>query len=82
MTYVLGSFRPLVGAVSGGIAYLLLQSGLVGQLSGKSDTFYWAVGVLAGFSERLVPDMLTHSAGTLEPPTTQESATNTGTQPS
>jgi hypothetical protein len=67
MTFLLGTFRPLVGAISGGIAYLLLQTQLIGGLSGKSDAFYWAVGVLAGFSERFVPDMLTRSEDALQP---------------
>lgn len=66
MTMLLGTFRPLVGAISGGIAYLVLQTQLVGGLNAKSDAFYWGVGVLAGFSERFVPDMLTRSADTLQ----------------
>jgi hypothetical protein len=67
---VLGLFRPLIGALSSAALYLLLKTGvisLIGAGSGASEPFYWAVGFLAGFSERWVPDMLASTSRSVKP---------------
>ena len=61
--------RPLIGAVSGVIAYSLVRSSLVPIDSpGSADpTFMWmGVAFLAGFSERLAQDMFARSGRGLE----------------
>ena len=70
MVTILGAFRPLVGALSGAILYLFLQTRLLSTitpLNSQAEPFYWAVAVLAGFSERWVPDMLSRTAQDLVP---------------
>lgn len=55
----LGAFRPLIGAVSGVIVSLLLQTSLVPIDSGsRSIEFFVVVAFLAGFSERWTKIML------------------------
>lgn len=59
-TLLLGGFRAIIGALSGGVVYLFISTGLVlANLAHQTDAFYWAVGVLAGFSERWAPGILT-----------------------
>jgi hypothetical protein len=61
-----GALRPLLGALSGTVVYVLLQSGLVPLKvpEGVAGThFYIAVAILAGFSERWARGVL---AGTEE----------------
>jgi hypothetical protein len=58
---VVGVFRALLGGFFAFVLYLILASGLVSIASparGKESLFYWSLAVLAGFSERLVPDVL------------------------
>ena len=60
---LLGIFRPILGGVFAIILYALLESNLITSSfipSGPNEKalFYLIVGFLAGFSERLVPDML------------------------
>jgi hypothetical protein len=57
----LGSFRPLIGATFGVVAYLALKSGLLTIKPPKEEfakEFYVVWAFLAGFSERLFQDML------------------------
>jgi hypothetical protein len=72
---LVGSFRPLIGAIFGLLVYALIQSNLL-PLSVASTNelyFYGVIGFLAGFSERWAPDLLQttenglHSA-TVSPP--------------
>ena len=61
-----GALRPLLGALSGTVVYVLLQSGLVPLKvpDGASGThFFIALAILAGFSERWARGVL---AGTEE----------------
>jgi hypothetical protein len=61
VTIALGAFRAVIGGLSAAVVYLFLRTGiisLVTNLSGQGDGFYWAIGVLAGFSERWVPEIL------------------------
>jgi hypothetical protein len=61
-----GALRPLLGALSGTVVYVLLQSGFVPLKvpDGASGThFYIALAILAGFSERWARGVL---AGTEE----------------
>lgn len=61
---LIGSFRSILGGVFAIIIYALLESSLIESSfiptdgSTQKDLFYLIVGFLAGFSERLVPDML------------------------
>jgi len=59
--------RVVIGVIAGGVLLMMLQSGIVGdlQIGGRSvsmDKYSWLLvlmlGFLAGFSERLVPDLL------------------------
>jgi hypothetical protein len=61
----LGGFRPIVGSVFGVTIYILLAIGLInvssfagGAGGGPNLNLYFALAFLAGFSERLAPDML------------------------
>jgi|SRR5215472_579880 len=56
--FALGVFRPIVGGLFADVAYLFLKAGVISLAFAASDTLYWAVGFLAGFAERFVPDML------------------------
>ncbi|MDA0161293.1 hypothetical protein OM076_13530 [Solirubrobacter ginsenosidimutans] len=59
--HVLGASRPLLGAISGIGVYLLLASGLIPLAPSdpsQVNALYAACAFAAGFSERLVPDML------------------------
>jgi hypothetical protein len=61
-----GALRPLLGALSGTVVYVLLQSGLVPLKvpDGAAETpFYIALAIVAGFSERWARGVL---AGTEE----------------
>jgi hypothetical protein len=61
-----GALRPLLGALSGTVAFVLLQSGLVPLKvpDGVAGTYFFiAVAILAGFSERWARGVL---AGTEE----------------
>ncbi len=78
-----GALRPLLGALSGIVVYVLLQSGLVPLKvpDGTAGThFYIAVAILAGFSERWARGVLAgteeriQSASAGEPPRPQAPA--------
>ena len=65
----LGGFRPIIGSVFGVIIYILLTIGLInlsslpgGTGSGPNLHLYFALAFLAGFSERLAPDILDSAA--------------------
>jgi len=79
---LIAAARPLIGAVSGVIAYALVRSSLVpiDSPSSEDPTFLWmGIAFLAGFSERLAQDMFARSGRGLqgeagEVPTTGPSA--------
>jgi hypothetical protein len=57
--YVLGCLRPFIGLVSGLVVHFLLLAGLAtGQAGSTSVAFAATVGFVAGFSERLLVDMV------------------------
>jgi hypothetical protein len=63
-----GFLRPLIGALSAGVVYLFVKTGLVslvGSNTSQSDAFFLAVGFIAGFGERWVPDMLASTTKSL-----------------
>jgi hypothetical protein len=65
----LGAFRPLVGAVSGVVVALLVQTTLVASQSGSVTTAFFAVvAFLAGFSERWTKVMLDGAMRTVDRP--------------
>jgi hypothetical protein len=58
---LVGSFRPLIGIMSGAVVYVLLNSGLLPfatQSTRVAWYFYASVSFIAGFSERLIRDVL------------------------
>ncbi len=57
---LVGSFRPLIGAVFGLLVYALIQSELLPLTVASANHlyFYGVIGFLAGFSERWAPDLL------------------------
>ncbi len=71
--------RIVIGVIAGGVLLLMLQSGIVGdlQIGGHAvtaDRYSWVLvlmlGFLAGFSERLVPDLLDTALSKTRPATT------------
>lgn len=69
--HLVAAARPLIGAVSGVIAYALVRSSLVplDPPNGDDPTFLWmGVAFAAGFSERLAQDMFARSGRGLEGP--------------
>ncbi len=63
----LGAFRPLVGAVSGVVVALLVQTTLVASQSATPTTAFFAVvAFLAGFSERWTKVMLDGAMRTVD----------------
>jgi hypothetical protein len=64
-------FRPLIGAVFGGILLIFLKSGLIAITIAPATIqditlFYVAVGFLAGFSERWAQDTIVNSTPALK----------------
>jgi hypothetical protein len=60
MVRVFGALRPLIGALFGLVAYVLLSGGLLGiELTGEGSLLaqYAALGFFAGFAERFAQDM-------------------------
>jgi hypothetical protein len=67
--HLFAAARPLIGAVSGVVAYALVRSSLVpvDPAGGEDPTFLWmGIAFLAGFSERLAQDMFARSGRGLE----------------
>lgn len=65
---LLGGIRPVIGAVFGAAAYILVAGDLIPALSPPEDdtvreTFYVGLAFLAGFSERFAQDMLVSAQG-------------------
>jgi len=70
----LGTVRPIVGAIFGVAMYFALKSGLVN--SGNESFYLYAVlAFVAGFSERLVPELVRRTASQLS----DEGGTTPGT---
>jgi hypothetical protein len=56
-----GALRPLLGAISGLVVYVLVKGGLIPLQvpAGDSGTYFMlALGIVAGFSERLARGVL------------------------
>jgi hypothetical protein len=65
----LGALRPLVGAVSGVVVALLVQTTLVASQNGSVTTaFFVVIAFLAGFSERWTRVMFAGAMRTVEKP--------------
>jgi hypothetical protein len=65
--YMLGSFRPVLGAVFGVFTYFVLASGLLQTKppDSKTDFFYYgALAFVAGFSERFTRVLIKETAAT------------------
>ena len=63
-----GSFRPFIGAAFGLVLYGLLVSGILPIKSPTNEEniyFYLVISVIAGFSERLAPDLIERTAGAM-----------------
>lgn len=65
-----GSFRPVIGAVSGLAVYLAFRSGVLtiqpaGQDEDAAQYFFALLAFLAGFSERFAKDVLDAAASTV-----------------
>ena len=59
-----GSIRPLVGAIFGLAAYFALQSGFID--AGHQNFYFFAFfAFVAGFSERLLPDLVSRTEATV-----------------
>ncbi|HEY2220546.1 hypothetical protein [Actinomycetospora sp.] len=67
IAFLVGGFRPIIGAVFGGIILIFLKSGLIAVTIAPATLqditlFYVALGFLAGFSERWAQDTIVNSA--------------------
>ena len=64
--YMLGSYRPVLGAVFGVFTYFVLASGLLQTTrpGGKEDFYYYgALAFVAGFSERFTRVLIKEASG-------------------
>ncbi len=58
-----GAVRPAIGGVLGMVLFVLLEGGVLLEVSSDSNlAFYAAIGFLAGFNERFAQDMIVGSA--------------------
>jgi hypothetical protein len=76
--HLVAAARPLIGAISGVIAYALVRSSLVpvNPPGGEDPSFLWmAIAFLAGFSERLAQDMFARSGRGLQGPAAETPTT-------
>jgi hypothetical protein len=79
--YMLGSYRPVLGAVFGGFTYFVLASGILETKSPDNPSitlyYYGSLAFIAGFSERFT-QVLSKSVEGLVPAqgTTDESGTD------
>lgn len=73
VTLLAGGFRPIIGAVFGGVLYVLVLGGLIPlhipdidagapAYAGRSAFFFLGMAFLAGFSERWAQDTIVNSA--------------------
>jgi hypothetical protein len=81
--YMLGSYRPVLGAVFGVFTYFVLASGILQTTAPKDDTtalyYYGSLAFVAGFSERFT-QVLAKSVEGLVP--AQGTTAESGTAPS
>jgi hypothetical protein len=83
IAFLVGVFRPIIGAVFGGILLIFLKSGLIAITIAPATLqditlFYVAVGFLAGFSERWAQDTIVNSTPAMKartPPAGPDGAT-------
>jgi hypothetical protein len=69
LIYLLGAFRPVLGAVFGTVTYFALESGFlqINAPAGKPEFFYYALfAFVAGFTERFARVLLTEADLTVE----------------
>lgn len=69
LIYLLGAFRPVLGAIFGTATYFALESGFlqINAPAGKPEFFYYALfAFVAGFTERLARVLLTEADLTVE----------------
>lgn len=84
--YMLGSYRPVLGAVFGVFTYFVLASGLLQTTTPSGDTeffYYGAFAFVAGFSERFTRVLIKETAGAVgggeaAAPTCDESSPEAG----
>lgn len=55
---ILGSFRPVVGAIFGAVVQFILTGGLLGGAVNPSFGVFALLGFVSGFSERFATDMI------------------------
>jgi len=75
--YMLGSFRPVLGAVFGVFTYLVLASGLLQTTPPTGDKgfyYYGALAFVAGFSERFTRVLIKETSGAVAPAGGDEAA--------
>jgi hypothetical protein len=78
----LGAFRPLIGAVSGVVLSLLVQTSLIPIAEDQLTLeFYAVVGFLAGFSERWTRVVLDGAMRTIEKPDAGAETTHGSSRP-
>jgi hypothetical protein len=81
--YMLGSYRPVLGAVFGVFTYFVLASGILQTMSPKDDRtalyYYGSLAFVAGFSERFT-QVLAKNVENLVPPAGPAAESGTGSQ--
>jgi hypothetical protein len=80
------AFRPFIGGVFGLLVYFALQGGVIRQLDVPTDdsdrfAFFLVLAFAAGFSERLVKEVLRSTDGPEKPGATPPAPTNGGGAP-
>ncbi|MEQ9553709.1 MAG: hypothetical protein RIM23_29310 [Coleofasciculus sp. G3-WIS-01] len=71
--FLIGAFKPIIGASFGVFLYTLISSGLVpldtnptNATGRKEDLFYFAIAFTVGFSERLAKDVIARAETTVK----------------
>ena len=71
--FLIGAFKPVIGASFGIFMYALISSGLVplntnptNATGRKEELFYFAIAFTVGFSERLAKDVIARAETTVK----------------